>query len=145
MVLPKRTDGETEINLNLYLVKHSCLLLTCTAVQLFCLVLQNNLIPRTHHYSVYFLWKFLRIFICGYPASNTVINSSTSSCASNILLTPLSSQPATIYGTCIIILEPSFGTKKFIMIGNTDIFWLGTKDTGNTINIARINPNTSLS
>ena len=89
MVLPKRPDGDTEINLNLHLVKYSCLLLICITIHLFCMVLQNNLIPRMHHYYVYYLRTFLQIFIFGSPASNTVINSSTLSCASNILLTPL--------------------------------------------------------
>ena len=42
------------------------------------------ILPHTHHNSIYYLRKFLRILIFGYPASNNAINSSTSYRASNL-------------------------------------------------------------
>ena len=119
-------------------------LLTCTIVQLFWKkVIQNELIPHTHHYLIYYLRKLLRIFIFGYPASNIAISSSTSSRASNIWVTPFYLQSATIYAIHIITSETSVGTTKSSMIGHTNLFWIGTEDTGNTMNITWTNPNTS--
>ena len=51
-ILPKRPDGDTPDNLQLHLVEYSCLLLICTTVHLFCNILQNNLSPCMHHYSI---------------------------------------------------------------------------------------------
>ena len=88
-----------------------------------------------HHYLIYYLCKFLRILVFGYPAYNIVINSSMSSHTSNICVTLLSSQSATSTGICIIISEPSFDTTKKNTIGHTDVFCIGTVLPGHAMNI----------
>ena len=81
------------------------------------------------------------MFIFGYLVSNTAINSSTSSCASNIQVTPFSSQSATSTGICIIILKSSNGTTLFSMIGYTYVLWISNNDTGHEMNTSQKNLN----
>ena len=143
IVLPKRPDGDAPGNLQLYLVKSSRIPLTWTVVHLFCNILKNNLIPIMHHYSIYYPHTFLRILVFGYPVSNIAINSSTSSRASNICVTPFSLQFLTSYGLRIIFSEPSIGTTKSSVIGHTDVLWIGNMVTGPTMNITQTHPNKS--
>ena len=121
-VLPNRPDGETLSNLELPVEKYSRILLTFTAVHLFYNILQNDLIPRMHHYLIYYIQTFLRILIFRYLASNIVINSSTSSRVSNMHVTPFYLQFFTTYGLHIKNLAPSSGTTKSNTIGHTDVF-----------------------
>ena len=116
-------------------MKYSRILSTCPFIRLFYNVLQNYLRARMNHYLIYYLRTFLKIFIFGYPASNIAINSSTSSCISNVCVTPLSSKLPTTYRICIIILAPSVGTTKSNIIGHADVFCLGMIVTRHTINI----------
>ena len=97
-ILPKIPDGDTTRNLKPHLMKYSCPILTFIVVHLFCKILKNYLIPRMHHYLIYYLCSFLLMLILGYLASNIVINSSTLYCASNQWVTLFSLQSATITG-----------------------------------------------
>ena len=92
-----------------------------------------------HHYLIYYIRKILRILIFGYLASNITINSTTSSYALNLSVTLLYSQYPTNYGFPILVLAPSVVTTKSSTIGHTDIFWLGTMVTGQTMNITQTN------
>ena len=118
-------------------------ILICIILQVKDSVLQNDLIPQMHHYFIYHLWTFLRIFKFGYLASNIAINSSKLYCALKPCVTPFSSQHLTIYGLPITILENYVGTMRNITIGHTDKFWLSTMVLGHTTNITRTNQDTS--
>ena len=62
-------------------------------------------------------------------------NSIKSSRTLNLWVTLFSSQSATIYGLSIIIPKPYVGKTKFSTIDHTCVLWLGTKNTGHTLNI----------
>ena len=141
-ILPKQPDGDTARNLMKYTTSHYSVLL-CTVAHLLRNFLKKYLIPWRHHYLIYYLRKFLRILILGYPASNTTINSSTSSCASNIWVTPFSSKSWPVTGFRIIILKPSDGKPLLSTIGHTDVLSLFCKYAGHTTNASKINPNIS--
>ena len=113
----KENGGGIFRNLNIMWYTHS--VLTHNAVHLLCNVLQNNLIPHTHCYLIYGLRKFLRIFILVYPALNTAINWNMSYRASNIWVSPFSSQSMPSTGLCMIILKPSDGKSLLTTIGHT--------------------------
>ena len=100
--------GDTVRGLNLmkYTLGHR-LVLPCTVTHLLRNILQKQLSPRTQHYSIYYIRIFLWILILVYTYPNTAINSSTSSCASNIWVTPFSSQSMPSTRLRIIILKPS--------------------------------------
>ena len=79
-------DVPTTINT---LVYYSHLPLTHITVQVLCTNIQSNLIPHNNNYWIYNLWTLLQVFKFGYQASNIVINSSLSSRAFILCVTPL--------------------------------------------------------
>ena len=124
-------------------MKYTHYVLPCTVVNLLCNVLKKYLIPCTHNYSIYYLRKFLQLLIHGYLASDTTINSSKSTCASNILVTLLSSKSMLSTGLRIIILNHSDGTTFLSISGYTDVLRLSRKDNGHNTNASQIHLNIS--
>ena len=82
------------------------------------------------------------MLIFGYLDLNTAINSSTSSHASNILLTLLYLQSAMIYDILIIISLTYIGATKLSKIGHIDKLEIGTKYTVHTMTVTLTNLNT---
>ena len=108
------------------LVDYSHRPLTHIAVQVLYTVIQSDLSPHKHHYLIYYPRTFLRILKFGYLALNIMINSSPSSHALIICVTPFSAQYLTIYGHPIKNLESSVGTMKNTKNGYIDVFSLHT-------------------
>ena len=117
--------GEASTTINT-LVNYSRCPLTHIAVQVIYTSVKSYLSPHKHNYLIYYLWTFLRILGFGYPASNIVINSSQSSRALIVFLTPLSSQSLTINGLPITILDSSIVTTKNTTNGYINAFSLPT-------------------
>ena len=133
MNLLKTQDGDVPTTRN-SLVNYLHLQLTCIAVQVYYTAIRNNLILHNHTYFIYCLQLSLNILKSGYPASNIMINSSLSSRALIIFITPFSSKSLISYGKPNKTSESSVGIMRHTKNGYIDTFLLFTMARGSATN-----------